>query len=234
MDYLKEFADGVWIADGPIVRDMGAYFTTRMTVVKLSNGCVWISSPVRVPDPALSEIAEVGAVRYLVAATPRHVWRLEPWHALFPGAELWAARPTAFTLQGGRLPFSGFLGDSPIAAWRDDFDQLEFRGNFLLSEVLFFHKRTRTLLVDDLIQRNPELPGRTLTNWMFRLQGARFPDGGVPLDMRMTFFRRDLARRSLEKMLAWDFDKLIIAHGECIPSGAKRYVRDAFRWLQRS
>jgi len=48
MENLHEFANNIWLADGPIVRDMGAFFTTRMTVVKLSDGAIWISSPVPV------------------------------------------------------------------------------------------------------------------------------------------------------------------------------------------
>jgi hypothetical protein len=60
MEHLREFAENVWMADGPVVREMGTYFTTRRTIVKLSNGAVWISSPVRVSYDALREIAELG------------------------------------------------------------------------------------------------------------------------------------------------------------------------------
>jgi hypothetical protein len=38
MSDISEFAQGVWIVEGPNVRDMGIMFTTRMTVVKLSDG----------------------------------------------------------------------------------------------------------------------------------------------------------------------------------------------------
>ena len=41
-----------------------------------------------------------------------------------------------------------------------------------------------------------------------------------------------LARESLEKLLSWDFDKLIIAHGICIEKDAKPFVERAFRWLK--
>jgi hypothetical protein len=230
MKYLHEFAENVWIVDGPVVRDMGLFFTTRMTIVKLMDGSIWISSPVPVSFDTLQEISSLGGVRYLVAATPRHVWRLDTWHTLFPDAELWVSRPTLFTLQKGPLPISGYLGDMPIRAWDTDFDQLEFSG---LSEVLFFHKTSHTVILDDLIQRNPVLKGKSVTNFIFKLEGAQYPGGGVPLDMKMTFLNRSLARRSLERFLSWDFDKLIIAHGACIETGAKQYVKRAFRWLEK-
>jgi len=230
MEHLHEFGKDVWIVDGPIVRDTGMFFTTRMTIVRLNDEAIWISSPVPVSFDTLKEISELGVVRYLVAATPRHVWRLDTWHTLFPDAELWVSRPTFFTLQKGRLPVSGHLGDAPIPAWDTDFDQLEFPR---LSEVLFFHKKSHTVILDDLIQRNPILKGKSVTNLVFKLEGAQYPDGGVPLDMRLTLLNRNPARRSLERLLSWDFDKLIIAHGECIESDAKEYVKRTFKWLER-
>jgi Domain of unknown function (DUF4336) len=233
MEYLHEFANNIWLADGPVVRDGGAFFTTRMAIVKLSDGSIWISSPVPVSFAALKEISELGNVRYLIAATPRHIWRLDLWHTLFPEAELWASHPTLFTLQKGQLPISGYLSNTPPHAWRADFEQLAFQGNPLLSEVLFFHRDTHTVLLDDLIMRNPVMEGETLTNLIFKLGGVQGPDGGVARDMKMTFLNRNLARHSLESLLSWDFDKLIIAHGECIESGAKQYIKRAFRWLEK-
>jgi len=233
MENLQAFADNIWLADGPNVRDMGILFTTRMAIVKLSDGLIWISSPVPVSFSELRSISELGEVRYLIAATPRHVWRLSAWHSLFPDAKLWTSRPTLFTLKKGFLPISGYLGDTLVDAWSADFDQLEFKGNPFLSEVLFFHRSTHTVFLDDLIMRIPVMKGKTLTNLISKLGGAQFPEGGMPLDMKMAFLNRSLARQSLERLLSWDFDRLIIAHGECIESGAKEYIKKAFRWLQK-
>jgi hypothetical protein len=233
MEKIHAFAKDIWLVDGPIVRDMGVLFTTRMTIVKLSNGSIWISSPVSVSFATMQWISNLGDVRYLIAATPRHVWRLAAWHSLFPEAELWASRPTLFTLQKGDLPITGYLADTPVKAWENDFDQLEFKGNPLLSEVLFFHKSAHTVILDDLIQRNPPAQKNSLVNGLLKLEGLRDSDGVVGLDMKMAFLNRSLARQSLEKLLSWDFDKLVIAHGACFESDAKRYVKKAFRWLEK-
>jgi len=77
------------------------------------------------------------------------------------------------------------------------------------------------------------MPGKPLTNLIFKMGGVQGPAGGVTLDMKMTFLNRTLARQSLEKLFAWDFDKLIIAHGECIESNAKQHLRTAFRGLEQ-
>jgi len=228
-----EFSKNAWIIGGPSVRDMGFMFTTRMTVVKLSSGSLWVSSPVPVPFGTLKCISDLGPVGYIVAATPRHVWRLEAWHTLFPKAQVWAPRTTPLTLKKGHLPFTGRLSDAPNPEWADDFDQLAFKGNPLIEEVLFFHKASRTVILDDLIQIHPRVKGKLLRNALFKLEGVASPQGGVALDIRLSFTQRNLARRSLEKLLIWDFDKLIIGHGVCIEKDAKPFVEQAFRWLRR-
>ncbi len=85
--------------------------------------------------------------------------------------------------------------------------------------------------MDDLIQIYSPAKGKLFRNAFFELEGVVSPLGGVPLDIRLSFIRRDLARRSLAKLLSWDFDKLILAHGACIENSAKAFVERAFRWL---
>jgi hypothetical protein len=233
MSDLSAFAESVWIVEGPSVRDMGVMFTTRMTIVRLCDGSLWVDSPVSVSSETLKRIADLGPVKYLIAATPRHVWRLSVWHKLFPEAQLWEARPTPFTLKKGSLAFTGILSDEPLEAWKKDFDQLAFKGNPLIEEVLFFHKPSHTVILDDLIQAHPMIEGRPFRNSLIRLGGVAYPDGGVPLDIKLTFIHRDLARQSLKKLLSWDFDRLIIAHGPYIEKDAKAFVERAFRWLAR-
>jgi len=233
MTEFQEFAKNVWIIDGPSVRDMGFMFTTRMTVVKLSSGSLWVNSPVPVPFDTLKRVAELGPVRYLVAATPRHAWRLASWHTLFPEAQLWVPRTTPFTLKKGHLAFTGILGDEPPQGWASDLDQLAFKGSPLIEEVLFFHKASHTVILDDLIQIHPIEKGRPFRNALFKLEGVASPHGGVGLDIRLSFTNRKLARQSLEKLLSWDFDKLVIAHGACVEKDAKPFVERAFRWLVR-
>jgi hypothetical protein len=84
---LQLFAEDIAIVDGPPVRAMGILFPTRMIVVKLTDGSLWVNSPVAVSAEVLGLIMALGTVKYLVAPTKLHVWRLEAWHALFADAE---------------------------------------------------------------------------------------------------------------------------------------------------
>jgi hypothetical protein len=228
---LQAFGKNIWIVDGPNVRDMFITFTTRMTIVKLVDGSLWVNSPVPVQFDLLKQITALGTLKYLLAATPRHVWRLDGWHTLFPEAQLWAPQKSPFTLKKGHLSFSGILGDEPFDGWAYDFDQLVFKGNPLISEVFFYHRASNTVIVDDLIQIHQIIKGRPYLNALIKLEGVASPYGGVGLDLRLSFTNRNKARQSLKKLLSWDFDKLIIAHGICIEKDAKSFVEKAFYWL---
>ena len=237
MDDIQAFAENIWIVDGPLVRDTGIWFTTRMTVVKLSSGSLWLDSPVPVPNDTLERIKHLGPVKYLIAATSRHVWRLEKWHSLFPDAELWVTPQILnrfklfMVLPKRKLHYTGILGDEPPPAWSNDLDQLVFKGSHFLKEVFFFHRKSRTVILDDMIQNHALATGNPFLNTLFRFGGVK-PPGGVSIDIRLTFTNRKLARQSLERLLSWDFDRLIIAHGPCIEHGARPVVERAFRWLK--
>jgi len=169
-------------------------------------------------------------VRYLVAPTPLHVWRLKEGRAFFPEAELWGPPGTHPHVDG--FPLSGVLGDRPPASWAEDLDQLVFRGSVVFDEVHFLHRKSRTLIVGDFIQNYPSQGRPFWLNVLARLGGVC--DGGVPVDLRLSFAaHRARGRQSLEKLLSWDFDNLIIAHGDCIRGGAKPFVERAFAWLGR-
>ena len=149
----------------------------------------------------MAELERLGTVGYLVAPASLHRWRLSAWEAAFPNAQTWAPPE--------------ILTDVPPPAWAADLDQAVFRGNAFVEETEFFHAASRTLIFNDFLQ-NHALTGKRV---------------GMPFDIRLSMTKKELARRSLRKLLSWDFDNLILAHGECVSGGAKALVESALRFL---
>lgn len=228
---LQALGKDLFVVEGPVVRDMGIVYNTRMTVIRLGDGSVWIASPVPAPFATIAEIAALGPVRHLLSPTPRHYWRLHAWHALFPEAELWSSPITAVTLKNGDLPNTEILGQHAPEAWAGDLDQAIVGGSALVSEVVFFHAASRTLLVEDLIQVHERRPGHPLRNALIALGGVAAPRGGVARDIRLSFRDRAAARQSIRRILTWDFDQLVVAHGPVITHAGRRRVEEAFSWL---
>lgn len=232
MTALTPLGQDLFVVEGPVVRDLGLRYETRMTVVRLGDGTMWIASPVSVPFATLAEITALGGVRYLVSPTPRHYWRLHAWHELFPDAELWSCPTTPASVRKGRLPLTGVLGDRVPDAWAADLDGVLVRGSRFLTEVVFFHPASRTLLVEDLVQVHTPKPGHPVQNALITVGGVGAPNGGVARDIRLSFRDRDAARRCVDRILEWDFDRVVLAHGPIITEDAHARVEAAFAWLR--
>ena len=50
--------------------------------------------------------------------------------------------------------------------------------------------------------------------------------------VRFAIRDRAAARRSLERILAWDFERVVVSHGEVLETGGKRAVEEGFAFLR--
>ena len=95
LNSLKKIADNLWIVDGEEVlmnfKLFKVPFSTRMTVIRLQNGGLWVHSPIKPSDNLLFEIKQLGEVKHLIAPNVLHYSYINEWHELFPEAEVWLA-----------------------------------------------------------------------------------------------------------------------------------------------
>lgn len=215
------------MVDGPAAVDLLVVpYPTRMCVARLDNGDLWITSPVGLSYEGVGEVAALGRVAHLLAPTPRHHWRLEGWHRLFPDAALWSCALGPATLGRRALPASR-LGDLVPPAWLGQIEQVRYPG-IGFEEFTFLHRASGTLVVEDVLQEHPLRRG-PLVDALVRVGGIG-PGGGVPRDIR-ALTRSESARRWAEQVMSWDFDTLVMAHGPVITSGAKQWVARAVDWM---
>ena len=129
------------------------------------------------------------------------------------------------------LSFEEELGDEPNPAWSTDIDQAIFHGSLAMEEVVFFHRLSRTVIVGDLIQRHPKTTMKGWKGMLMRLDSLVGERGSTPREWRASFLRRDEARSARDKVLNWNPDRLLIAHGDCAKVGATSIVEDALGWI---
>lgn len=238
LNVLKPVGEGLWVVDGPIVRmtqlGFSVPFPSRMVVVRLEDGGLFLWSPTE-PDAGLrAELDALGEVRHLVSPNKLHYAHIAAWRELYPGALAWASPGVRERAASRGIPvrFERDLADEPPEAWRGDLDGVVFRGGRLLEEVVFFHRATRTVVVADLIENFEREKLSGVYRPLVRLAGAMHPDGKAPLDLRLTFLgRRARAREALEKMLRWEPERVIMAHGLPYYRDGVGELRRAFRWL---
>lgn len=224
---LVAFGPGLFFADGPCVSFLGLPFPTRMALARLDDGSVWVWSPVALSPELERAVDGLGPVTHIVSPNRLHNLQLETWAERWPAAGVYAPPGLA----APDLAIAGELGAVAPQAWRDEIDQVVVGGSVMLDEVVFFHRRSRTAIVGDLVQRLEPASATGLSGVVFRGLGIVGERGRAPLEFRASFLRRAKARRAREAILGWAPERLIVAHGTCVERGATNVLRRALAWM---
>jgi len=208
-------------------RFLGLEVGTRMTVVRLADGSLLLHSPARLDAALRRELDALGPVRYAVAPNRVHHLHAGEVTQAYPEARLWIG--PGLERKRPDLVHVGILGDEAPPEWRGQLDQVFFRGRPYENEVVFFHRASRTLLLCDLA-----FNFRAGTHWATRLlmQAIRSYDRFGPSRLDPFLIRdRAAARASLERILAFDFDRVVVSHGDVLEHGGRAALRAGYAWL---
>jgi hypothetical protein len=226
---LEEFGPSLYLANGPTVSFYGFPYPTRMAVVHLTDGSLWIWSPIALTGDLVSEIEALGSVRHIVSPNKIHHLFLQQWAGHWPEARLYASPGLA--LRKPDISFDAELGDRPDPAWATEIDQVIFHGSFAMEEVVFFHRPSSTVIICDLVQRHLESNMSGWKGMLMRLDGLVGKKGSTPREWRASFLQRNPARAAREVVVDWNAERLLIAHGECSHTGATEIVKAALGWI---
>ena len=224
---LTQLAPDLWVAEKPL-SVYGAQLGTRMTVVRLGSSGLFIHAPVPLTPEAQRELDDLGPVQAVVAPSSMHHLYIGEYMRAYPKAQFFAAEGVA--KKRPELRFHGVLGDRPEFLWGSDIDQLPILGVPKINEVAFLHRASRTLILTDWLFNFSHSPS-IWTRLYLRMTGA----WGGPRQsklLRSLIADRDAARTSTDRLLTWDFDRIIVAHGDIIPSNGHAVLREATAWLR--
>ena len=226
---LETFGPSLYVADGPVVSFFGFPYTTRMAVARLSDGGLWVWSPIALTEELASAVEAIGPVHHIVSPNKIHHLFLSQWAERWPDACLYA--PPGLAQKKPDLHFDAELGDEPAPEWATEIDQVIFHGSFSMEEVTFFHRPSKTAIICDLIQRFPKVSTSGWKGLLMRLNSLVGEHGSTPREWRASFLRRGPARAARDKVLGWDAERLLIAHGECSQTKASTIIADALKWI---
>jgi hypothetical protein len=221
MPQLTSLADGVAVASAPL-RFLGLPIGTRMTALRLAGGVLLIS-PIPAEPALVEELAAFGPLRWVLAPNRFHHLHVGPW--LAHGVEAWAAE--GLPAKRPDLAFAGVVGQAPHP-FGDEVELLPTRSFPLTNEVAVLHRPSRTLVLTDLVFNfGPDAP-MSVKLGMGCLCG--YP-GFRATALEKLGMRRAPARQELAQILAWDFDRVIVAHGHVLETGGRQALAEAYRWL---
>ena len=223
---LLPLAPALWELDAPL-SVFGMELGHRMTVARLPDASPWIHSPVAYAPDLGSELKALGRVAHIVAPNAMHDTYLESWFAAFPNARFHAAPGLAKARPD--LRFTDTLGDVPDPAWAGVFDQRVLQGMPRLNEVVFLHRASRTLIITDLaFNLGEDMP--FLSRVLSRINNCYCKFGPSRL-LRSTIKDPAALKRSILRILEWDFDRIVLSHGSNVPSGGRTLLKESFAFL---
>ncbi|MBS0278397.1 MAG: DUF4336 domain-containing protein [Proteobacteria bacterium] len=225
---LEPFGPDIWLAEGPVVSFYGFPYPTRMIVIRLSDGGLFVWSPIALTPALKAQVDALGPVAHVVSPNKIHHLSMGEWQDAYPSARLYASPGLAQKRKD--LRFDAVLGDSPPAVWAADIDQVEMGGSAFLTEIVFFHRKSRTAIFADLIENFRPGWFKGWKGWLARLDGIVMPHGGAPREWRITF-KKTIARAALARILAWQPEQVVMAHGELTRTDGTTFIRKSFRWL---
>lgn len=225
---LRQIAPELWVAEQPL-KVLGAQLGARMTVIRLGSGGLFVHSPIDPTDALLAELAALGPVQAIVAPNAYHHMYLPAFVRAFPRAQVFAAEGVA--RKQPEVQLHGVLGDLPEFLWGREIDQHRLAGQPKMSEVAFLHRSSRTLIVSDwLVNFAADKPTSWWSRSFIRLIGA-FGGPQQSKVLRLTVTDRAASRASRAHVLAWDFDRIIVAHGDIVETDGKAVLQRATAWL---
>ena len=219
---MTNLAENLWLFRYPL-KLIGADLHRNVTVVRLPSGELVIHSTGPFAPEDVAHINSFGKPRWLLDTMLRHDTFAKRGKEVFPDATYLA--PEGFSKLVG---FStGPLLPAP-AEWGDEIQVKRVEGVPSMEEHAVFHRASRTLIVADLLFNfGPDAPA--WTRFLMLAAVGRKHDPGMARSMRMTVKDDAALRRSLAAIEAWDFDRIIVGHGEVVETGGKQAFANALR-----
>jgi hypothetical protein len=234
LDTPKPVADGVFVVDSLLPNALGAVIGVRMTVIRLPDGGLLLHSPTRFSRALLRELQAIGPIRHLVAPNIAHWTFVKDWQEAVPEAVSWAApglRDRAQVRRSGvRLDHD--LGDAAPAEWGGAVETVLVPGGGGFHEVAMFHRPSRTLVVTDLVMSLEAEKVPALLRPLVWLFGTMAPDSMPPPYLRAVIrWRQPEAAAAASRLVAFEPERVIFAHGRPFERDAAARLRHSLRWL---
>ena len=230
---LARVTDDIWIVDDKPINAAGLELPIRMVVVRLSNGDLVLHSPVRYSPALRRELERLGTIKFLLAPSIAHRMFLLDWQRELPQARTFAARGLSARRQvrSAGIRIDRELGDVTPEEWAADLETVSVNAP-MFCEIDLFDRRSRTLVLTDLVQNLDPAHLSPANEAAVNLLGVAKPDGKAPVYLRLLLrLGGRSVRAAAERLLSLAPERVIFAHGEWFQTDGTARLRQSLRWL---
>jgi hypothetical protein len=230
---LKQIDRDIWVAEQPL-KYLGLPVGTRMTAIRLSGDRLLLISPIKINEEIKQELDRLGKVEFIIAPNLFHYLYLEECQQIYPQAKLIA--PPGLATKKPKLAIDQVFFQDEID-FNSELEYILFEGFQVLippkisivNEIVFFHPESHTLILTDTafnFDRNFPLVTQLATRILGSYQALK-PSWLEKLAIK----DKTKISNSVEKILAWDFKRVIMAHGNIVEDNAKEQLKAGYKWF---
>jgi len=218
-------APGLWSLERRLRMPGGVTLPTRTTLIRLPSDGLLVVSPPAVEVGGLESLDALGRVEEILVPNSFHYLNARGFQARYPRATL--RFPPGLHQRVLGLPAAEELGASAPPSWQGTLESAVLGPVGGSAEVALFHRPSATLVLTDLAFHMIRFES-LFERWAWRANGV--PAGFGPSRTSRSFLLRDrtLAVAFLERITAWPFSRVLVAHGEPLEHDAQAVFRKAF------
>lgn len=216
---ISPLAPNLWLMPFPL-KALGVDLHRNVSLIRLESGKLIVHSTAPFSESDVAAIKALGNPEWLVDSLLRHDTFAKEGRAAFPEARYFA--PPGFSTLAG-IATENLV--SPPSEWAGEIEVAAIDGAPDFGEVVMLHQASRTLIVADLVI-NFERPAGLWARLLLLLAtvGGRHQPGFTrPFKHAIKDFAA--FKKSIDRVLAWDFDRIIVGHGEPIETGGREKLR---------
>ena len=226
----------IWVAKQNL-KYWGLEVGTRMTVIRLENGELVVISPIMTDGTTITKIKEIGKVSTIIAPNLYHHLFISDFKSIYSDAKIFAAPGLESKRQDinfDRILTQGKLGTQDEIEYFlfEGFKVLDFKGASPLNEIVFFHRRSQTLILTDTAFHFDESFTFT-TQLIMRLIGG-YKKLEPSILEKLAIGDKQKVKNSIQKVLEWDFERVIVAHGSIVENQGKEKLKKGYEWALTS
>jgi hypothetical protein len=222
---LTKITDGIWGYEQDIRLPLGMRLPSRTTVVRRADGGLVMHSPLGFDRETAKEIDDLGEVKTIVAPSCIHYLFLEAATKRWPNARVLGAPGLEKKAPVKGVAYERLPHDGSVDGLGEDFVVRRIDGVPYITEHVFLHRPTGSLVVTDLVFNL-----HRCSSWGMRLylrcMGA-WEKTAQSAIWRMLTKDKSAAAESARAVLAWDFDRVIVAHGDVVTENAHATLETA-------
>lgn len=222
---LKKFVNHIWTAETDL-KMYGVELGARMTVIDIDGqGSLFVHSPIKMTEKLKQELDSIGQVKYVVAPNKWHHLFISDFKLAYPSAQFFCA--PGLEKKRSDFKFDAVINSAQNYPWNTSLQHKLIEGVPIFNEVVFFHPETKTLVLTDLAIHICESPS-FYSRLVLKLLGSFGKFGWANLEKIIYIRDKAAFKTSIENVLLWDIEKILLTHGKPVLSEGKRLLKEAF------